>query len=162
MPDAPPRLFLSYGVRDASDIAQRLHRDLTARGYKICQDVDRIRTGWAWDNELQDGLQSSQVVLALLSPHAVRRALDTGNVSQVDSVCLDEIAYARFKCKIPIVPVKVRPCEAPFLIYRLRSALCESRCGVPPDTRCAGNCNCCTGAFTAGGDRWCDWSGRGL
>jgi hypothetical protein len=60
MPDRPPRLFLSYGVRDA------------------------------------------------------------GNVSQVDSVCLDEIAYARFKCKIPIVPVKVQQCEAPFLVYRLQ------------------------------------------
>ena len=120
MPDEPPRLFLSYGVRDASDVAERLHCDLTARGYKIWQDIERIRTGWAWDNELQDGLLTSKVVLALLSPHAVRRALDTDNVSQVDSVCLDEIAYARFRCKIPIVPVKVRPCEAPFLIYRLQ------------------------------------------
>jgi WD40 repeat protein len=120
MPDEPPRLFLSYGVRDAWDIAERLHRDLTARGYKIWQDIDRIRTGWPWDNQLEDGLLTSEVVLALLSPHAVRRALDTGNVSQLDSVCLDEIAYARFKCKIPIVPVKVRPCEAPFLIYRLQ------------------------------------------
>ena len=120
MPDEPPRLFLSYGVHDASELAERLHRDLTARGYKMWQDIDRIRTGWAWDNELQDGLLTSEVVLALLSPHAARRALDMGNVSQVDSVCLDEIAYARFKCKIPIVPVKVRPCEAPFLIYRLQ------------------------------------------
>jgi plasmid stabilization system protein ParE len=102
------------------NIAERLHRDLTARGYKIWQDIERIRTGYAWDNELEDGLLTAVVVLALLSPHAVRRALDTGNVSQVDSVCLDEIAYARFKCKIPIVPVKVRPCEAPFLIYRLQ------------------------------------------
>ena len=120
MPDESPRVFLSYGVRDASDVAERLHRDLTARGYKIWQDIERIRTGWAWDNELQDGLLTSKVVLALLSPHAVRRALDTDNVSQVDSVCLDEIAYARFKCKIPIVPVKVQQCEAPFLVYRLQ------------------------------------------
>ena len=120
MPDEPTHVFLSYGVRDASDVAERLHRDLTARGYKIWQDIERIRTGWAWDNELEDGLLTSKVVLALLSPHAVRRALDTDNVSQVDSVCLDEIAFARFRCKIPIVPVKVRPCEAPFLIYRLQ------------------------------------------
>jgi hypothetical protein len=43
MPGEPPRVFLSYGVRDASDIAKRLHRDLTARGYKIWQDIERIR-----------------------------------------------------------------------------------------------------------------------
>ena len=120
MPDEPPRVFLSYGVHDASELAERLHRDLTTRGYKIWQDADRIRTGWAWDNELQNGLLTSDVVLALLSPHAVRRVRDAGNVSQVDSVCLDEIAYARFKCKIPIVPVKVQQCEAPFLVYRLQ------------------------------------------
>jgi hypothetical protein len=119
MPDEPPRLFLSYGVRDASEIAERLNRDLTARGYKIWQDIDRIRTGWAWDNELQDGLLTSDVVLALLSPHSVRRVRDVDNVSQVDSVCLDEIAYALGARKIPIVPVQVISCEAPFLIYRL-------------------------------------------
>jgi WD40 repeat protein len=55
-------------------------------------------------------------VLALLSPHSVRRARDPANATGVDSVCLDEIAYARFECKIPIVPVKVEPCETPFLI----------------------------------------------
>jgi WD40 repeat protein len=115
------RVFLSYGVRDASDVADRLHRDLTSRGYKIWQDVNRIRTGWPWDNEVQDGLQNSDVVLALLSPHSVRRARGPGNATKVDSVCLDELAYARFECKIPIVPVKVEPCEAPFLIiYRLQ------------------------------------------
>src|SRR5262249_10159733 len=94
-PDESPRVFLSYGVRDASDIAERLHRDLAARGYKIWQDIDRIRTGWAWDNELQDGLLTSEVVLALLSPHAARRALDTGNPTATDSVCLNEIEYAQ-------------------------------------------------------------------
>jgi hypothetical protein len=119
MPDQSVRLFLSYGVRDASDIAERLHRDLTARGYKIWQDVDRIRVGWPWDKEVQDGLRSSDVVLALLSPHAVRRLWDAGNVSRLDSVCLDEIAYARGACKIPIVPVQVISCEVPLLVYRL-------------------------------------------
>ena len=43
MPDEPPRLFLSYGVHDASEIAERLHRDLTTRGYEVWQDVKRLR-----------------------------------------------------------------------------------------------------------------------
>jgi WD40 repeat protein len=119
MPDEPPRLFLSYGVRDASEIAERLHRDLTARHYQIWQDIRRIRIGWPWDEEVQAGLRNSQVVLALLSPQSVRRALDVGNPTATDSVCLDEIAYARGSCKIPIVPVQVVSCEAPFLVYRL-------------------------------------------
>jgi TIR domain/APAF-1 helical domain len=105
MPDEPPRLFLSYGVHDASELAERLRRDLTARGYQVWQDVNRIRAGRPWDEEVQTGLRNSQVLLALLSPQSVRRARDAGNPTATDSVCLDEIEYAQRACKIPIVPV---------------------------------------------------------
>src|ERR1700756_1039728 len=107
MPDEPPRLFLSYGVHDASEIAERLRRDLTTRGYQVWQDVNRIRAGRPWDEEVPEGLQTSQGGLALLSPHSAPRAVDAGNPTATDSVCLDEIAYARDPCHIPIVPVKV-------------------------------------------------------
>jgi hypothetical protein len=119
MPDEPPRLFLSYGVHDASELAERLRRDLMERGYQVWQDVNRIRAGRSWDEEVQTGLRNSQVLLALLSPQSVRRARDAGNPTATDSVCLDEIAYARDPCHIPIVPVKVMTCEAPFLLNRL-------------------------------------------
>jgi TIR domain len=105
MPDEPPRLFLSYGVHDASELAERLRRDLTARGYQVWQDVNRIRAGLPWDEEVQTGLRNSQLLLALLSPQSVRRARDPGNPTATDSVCLDEIEYAQRACKIPIVPV---------------------------------------------------------
>src|ERR1700758_2833797 len=58
-------------------------------------------------------------LLALLSPQSVRRARDPGNPTATDSVCLNEIEYAQGACKIPIVPVQVVSCEAPFLIFRL-------------------------------------------
>jgi hypothetical protein len=119
MPDESPRVFLSYGVRDASEIAERLHCDLATRGYEVWQDVKSLRAGRRWDEDVPEGLRTSQVVLALLSPHSVRRALDAGNPTATDSVCLDEIAYARGARKIPIVPVQVVSCEAPFLLYRL-------------------------------------------
>jgi WD40 repeat protein len=119
MPDEPSRVFLSYGVRDASEIAERLRCDLAARGYDVWQDVKRLRAGRPWDEDVPEGLRNSQVVLALLSPQSVRRAMDAGNPTASDSVCLDEIAYARGARKIPIVPVQVISCEAPFLIYRL-------------------------------------------
>ena len=86
---------MSYGVRDASEIAERLRCELSARGYDVSQDVKRIRAGRPWDEEVQEGLRNSQVVLALLSPYSVRRALDADNSNATDSVCLDEIAYAR-------------------------------------------------------------------
>ena len=37
----------------------------------------------------------------------------------LDSVCLDELTFARFACKMPIVPVMAVPCEPPFVIFRL-------------------------------------------
>jgi len=118
MPDESPRVFLSCGVRDASELAEHLHRDLMARGYEVWWDVNHIRAGRPWDEEVQVGLRNSQVLLALFSPQSVRRARDPGNPTATDSVCLNEIEYAQRACKIPIVPVQVVSCEAPFLIFR--------------------------------------------
>ncbi len=115
-----PTIFLSYGRADAADLAERLHDSLTAAGFHVWQDRRKIRIGANWDQEIEEGLRSSKVLLSLLSPHAVRRARD-GHPSGDDSVCLDEIAYARGVCRIPIVPIRVAPCTTPLLIYRLQA-----------------------------------------
>jgi hypothetical protein len=52
-------IFLSYGRLDTLDLAERLHRDLTARAFRIWQDLQRIRTGWNWDDEIQAGYWGS-------------------------------------------------------------------------------------------------------
>jgi hypothetical protein len=100
MPDESRRVFLSYGVRDASEIAERLRHDLMTHGYEVWWDLNRIRAGRPWNEEVQTGLRNSQVLLALLSPQSVRRARDPGNPTVTDSVCLNEIEYAQRACKI--------------------------------------------------------------
>src|SRR5215468_115094 len=65
-PRVKARLFLSYGRRDASDLADRLRADLEARGYEIWQDTRRIRSGTEWEEEIKAGLRQTQVVLAVL------------------------------------------------------------------------------------------------
>jgi TIR domain len=115
-----PRLFLSYGHRDASTLADRLSRDLEAHGFEVWQDKRQIRTGREWEAEITDGLRSAQVVIALLSPHAVRRGLDPSDPGNTDSVCLDELSFARFAHPPkPILPVMAITCEPPFCIFRL-------------------------------------------
>jgi WD40 repeat protein len=115
------RLFLSYGRRDAKDLADRLRRDLEARGYDVWQDTERIRSGKEWQEEIQDGLRSTQLMIALLSPHSVRTTGAVNNPDDLDSVCLDEITFARFaRPPKPVVPVMAVPCEPPFCIYRLQ------------------------------------------
>lgn len=114
------RLFLSYGRRDAKDLAEHLVADLQAQGYEVWQDTRRIRSGREWEEEIQDGLRSTQIVVALLSPHAVRVAHDPNNPDNLDSVCLDEISFARFaQPPKQIIPVMARPCKPPFCIFRL-------------------------------------------
>jgi WD40 repeat protein len=126
--DTSIRLFMSYGRRDAGDLAERLKKDLETRyGFEVWMDTRRVRSGRDWQRQIEDGLRSTQVVLALLSPHAVRRR-GIGDAED-DSVCLDELSFARFaKPPTPIVPVMGNPCEPPFCIFRLDYVdLCDWR-----------------------------------
>ena len=113
-PCAKPKVFLSYGRRDATALARRLRDDLSAAGYAMWMDTDAIIAGQPWTDQIERGLSDAQVMLALLSPSAVRREAASG-----DSVCLDEIAYAIDARRIPVVPVMALSCEPPFRIFRL-------------------------------------------
>ena len=103
------RLFLSYGRADAEELAERLEADLSLLGFDVWRDRRKIRSGKEWDDEIEAGLRTSQLVVAVLTPHAVRE----------ESVCRDELAFARFACKLPIVPALADQCEPPFVIFRL-------------------------------------------
>jgi TIR domain len=115
-----PRLFLSYGHRDAMKLALRLRNEFEAAGYSVWQDEKRIRAGRAWTDEIRQGLRESDLVIALLSPHSVRRKGWGQNSDDQDSVCLDEIEYAVDACKVPVLPVMAVNCEPPFRIFRLQ------------------------------------------
>ncbi len=115
---ALPRLFLSYGRRDAEALAARLEADLAAAGFTVFRDRPGLRPGEAWDAALGRAIAESDVLLAVLSPHAVRTAADPGNEGGRDSVCLDEIALADRLGK-RIVPLLATPCRVPILIARL-------------------------------------------
>ncbi len=106
------RVFLSYGRADAEQLAEQLDADLSLLGFDVWRDRRKIRSGREWDDEIEAGLRTSQLVVAVLTPHAVRE----------ESVCRDELAFARFACKLPIVPALAAPaatCNPPFVIFRL-------------------------------------------
>jgi hypothetical protein len=111
------RLFLSYGRKDASELATRLRAELTARGFEVWQDTEEILPGQSWQARIEDGLRDADLVIALLSPHSVRRA---GETDIIDSVCLAEIALAAFGTPPkPIIPAMVQFCQPPLVIYQL-------------------------------------------
>ena len=68
-----PRLGCSSATAEAMPEARRPARGRpSALGYEVCATPRKIRSGKEWEGEIQDGLRSTQLVVALLSPHAVR------------------------------------------------------------------------------------------
>jgi hypothetical protein len=116
----PLKIFLSYGRRDAGDLATRLEKDLKAQGYEIWRDIRQIKSGSDWQGDITDGLRNAQIVIALLTPHSTRTTQEVSSLDAVDSVCLGEIAYALFNPPPrPVVPVMAISCEPPLAIFHL-------------------------------------------
>jgi hypothetical protein len=112
------RIFLSYGRADAGSVANQLAADLRQRGFDVWRDVNALRTAAGWDTQIEAAIRESDVLLALLSPHATRRQGDSGGAVN-DSICLDEIAYARFgPSPIPVVPIMVKETSPPLILIR--------------------------------------------
>lgn len=109
------RVFLSYGHRDASAFVERLRCDLEQAGFQLFHDIRDLHDAERFDAEIERGIDSAQVLLAVLSPHAVRRASDAANPDGRDSVCLNEIRFALLTRK-PVVPVMIARCDPPLLI----------------------------------------------
>ena len=106
----PPRkVFLSYGRKDAEDLAQRLKEVLEQDGHTVWIDRSEIKSGRSWETQIEQGLHNSDIAVTILSPHAVRRP---------EGVCLDEISFARYH-GLPIVPVMAISCTPPLGIFRL-------------------------------------------
>lgn len=104
------RIFISYGHDERAHFARRLKTDLEARGHSVWFDETGIRHGQDWEVSIERGLATAEVVLALMTPHAVRRP---------DGVCLDELSVARFQHK-RILPLMVAACQPPLSIARLQ------------------------------------------
>jgi TIR domain len=50
---APNRVFISYARRDGADLAQRLQKDLAAKGIDVWLDKNRLLGGASWTNEIE-------------------------------------------------------------------------------------------------------------
>lgn len=114
------RVFESYGWRDAADIAARLKSSLDQKGYTVWIDREHMKVDEEhFAPEIEEALQESEIVVALLSPHSVR---GVAHEERETSKCYNEIRIAD-KLRRPIVPVMVQEFNGapPFLliIYRM-------------------------------------------
>ena len=99
----PLQIFLSYGHDEHTSDATRIKDDLEKRGHKVWFDDQQLRAGCDWEASIEQGLRDCDLVVLLMTPHAVRRRRSSDPTSR-DGYCLNEVAKAIEKNKI-IVPV---------------------------------------------------------
>jgi hypothetical protein len=110
-------LFVSYGRRDAAEFVDKLAVDLRRAGFTVWRDTVDVRTSFAWDEQTAEAIKKCDAMIAILTPSSVRIGREPDDT---ESVCLDELAFARFSAPpTDIVPIMLLACEPPFIIYRL-------------------------------------------
>lgn len=114
-PISSKRVFISYGHDEHTSLAERLNRDLKARGHQTWFDKDRLKPGDDWAGYIEDGFKwlaedkANSVMVLLLTPFSARRP---------KGFCLREIHYAQMK-DVDIIPLMVVDCELPIEIVHL-------------------------------------------
>lgn len=68
MASTATNIFISYGRKDARELAIRLRDDLMAVGYSVWLDLDEIPGGADWSQQIENAIEHSHIMLALLSP----------------------------------------------------------------------------------------------
>jgi hypothetical protein len=68
MPEPRQLVFISYGRRDATQLATRLYEDLKSHGYDCRLDNDHLEGGKSWTADIENAIDRCDAVLALLTP----------------------------------------------------------------------------------------------
>lgn len=103
-------VFLSYGHDHYLPYSRRLAKDLRCFVKHVWFDEDCIRSAHKWDNEIEEGISSSDTIIAMMTRHAYRRP---------SGVCLNEVVYATSKGK-EIVPMLVEQISVPLLLCNIQ------------------------------------------
>src|SRR5450432_1189731 len=101
------RIFISYSRQDQL-FARRLASDLAALGADLWLDVDDIPAGMNWSSAIQQGLDSAEAMIVVISPYS----MSSKNVE-------DEWQYYLDHNK-PIVPVYLTTGRMHFQLSRLQ------------------------------------------
>lgn len=89
------QVFISYGRRDAFEFAQKLALDLEKKASrKVWLDMKSIESGDLFEVQIEEGIRSSSIVLAVMTTHSLRD----------ESVCRDEVVFALNEGK-QVVPI---------------------------------------------------------
>lgn len=102
-----PRIFISYSRTDET-FARRLATSLSNMGADIWIDVEDIPAGMKWSSAIQQGLDSGDLLIVIISPES----MSSRNVE-------DEWQYYLDNGK-PVLPVLLKPAKIHFQLNRLQ------------------------------------------
>lgn len=100
-------IFLSYARADGLDAATRLRNELIAMGFTVWRDLEEMRGGQAWKEQLRAALRAVDAVVVLLTPAAVTSK--TVEWEWQNALTLDK----------RVLPVLIQPCDVPAELARL-------------------------------------------
>jgi formylglycine-generating enzyme required for sulfatase activity len=101
------RIFISYSRKDET-FARHLAADLDRLGADVWIDVDDIPAGVNWSTAIQQGLDSSDVMIVVISPDS----MESTNVGNEWQYFWDH--------GHPVIPVQWRPAKVHFQLHRLQ------------------------------------------
>ncbi len=105
------RIFISYGHDIFAPVAERLANDLCNYAKDVWFDTKSIRSNaWNWAAEIEQGIESCDIVLALMTKHSHRTP---------SGICTNEIIFASNKQK-EIRPILVEHMEIPLLLCAIQ------------------------------------------
>ena len=64
----PKRIFISYARKDGAAVAMRLYGNLPKNGFEVWLDQGDMTAGFAWPKQIEQALESADVMLAILTP----------------------------------------------------------------------------------------------
>jgi hypothetical protein len=106
--DLIPRIFISY-AREDRVFAERLAKDLQARGTRVWLDLWEMRVGDSLIQKINQGIEESDYLIVVLSPDSVRsrwvqEELSAGLIRQLEDR------------DVRILPALLQTCEIPPLL----------------------------------------------
>lgn len=95
------RIFISYSRKD-EPFARSLAGELARTGIDVWMDIEDIEVGHKWSSAIQQGLDSSDLMLVILSP----TSMESSNVEDEFTYFLDQ--------KKPVIPLLHQPTKIHF------------------------------------------------
>jgi|GEM_PF-4559266 len=100
-------LFISYSRVDEA-FARQIAKSLSDRGASVWIDIDDIPAGMKWSTAIQQGLDSCDALIVIVSPEAMA----SGNVEDEWQYALDQ--------KKPVIPIRYWPAKIHFQLSRIQ------------------------------------------